>query len=37
MLRRTEVMPIVFGRYGEWSESAREFVVVAAAAGAAKI
>ena len=36
-LRRTEVMAIAFGRYGEWSDSAREFVAVAAAAGAANI
>ena len=36
-LRRTEVMAIAFGRYGEWSDSAREFVAVAAAAGAVNI
>ena len=36
-LRRTGVMAIAFGRYGEWSDSAREFVAVAAAAGAVNI
>jgi hypothetical protein len=30
-------MAIAFGRYGEWSDSAREFVAVAAAAGAVNI
>ena len=27
-LRRTEMLPIVFGRYGEWSDSARELIGV---------
>lgn len=36
-LRCTEVMPVVFGRHGDWSASARKFVDVATAAGATKV